>query len=209
MSKRDDVAGIAGGKAVLVCGASFAGLSIAYWMNRLGYRVTVVELANGLRKGGTPVDIRDGTVDIVKRMGLFDAIRSRSLPSRITEFKNAQGETDVRLLPQSADGGESGNGYEIERDVLLDLMFSNVEGDVEFVFGNSVSALTDTDDGVRASFTIGPDREFSLVFGCDGNHSSIRAMRFGEELEFSHFLKQYFSILIVDESITEENTTQV
>ena len=31
-------------KTVLVCGASFAGLSTAYWMRRLGYDVTVVEI---------------------------------------------------------------------------------------------------------------------------------------------------------------------
>jgi monoamine oxidase len=30
------------GAAVLVSGASFAGLATAFWMNRLGYRVTVV-----------------------------------------------------------------------------------------------------------------------------------------------------------------------
>ena len=59
---------------VLVSGASFAGLSTAYWMNRLGYKVTIVERANELRKGGTPVNIRGNTVDIVKRMGLFEQI---------------------------------------------------------------------------------------------------------------------------------------
>jgi len=53
---------------------SFAGLSTAYWMNKLGYNVTVVEIANGLKKGGTPVNICENTVDIVKRMGLLDQI---------------------------------------------------------------------------------------------------------------------------------------
>ena len=43
--------------SVLISGASFAGLSAAWWMNKLGYSVTVVEIAKGLRKGGTPVNI--------------------------------------------------------------------------------------------------------------------------------------------------------
>ncbi|WP_267459725.1 hypothetical protein [Xanthomonas euvesicatoria] len=38
---------IGGGARVLVAGASFAGLSTAYWMDRLGYAVTVVEVAKG------------------------------------------------------------------------------------------------------------------------------------------------------------------
>lgn len=47
----------AGGQitTVLVSGASFAGLAAAWWMNKLGYAVTVVEIAKGRRKGGTPI----------------------------------------------------------------------------------------------------------------------------------------------------------
>jgi 2-polyprenyl-6-methoxyphenol hydroxylase-like FAD-dependent oxidoreductase len=40
-----------------VSGASFAGLATAYWMNELGYEVTLIEIASELRKGGTPIDI--------------------------------------------------------------------------------------------------------------------------------------------------------
>jgi 2-polyprenyl-6-methoxyphenol hydroxylase-like FAD-dependent oxidoreductase len=63
--------------SVIVSGASFAGLAAAWWMNRLGYAVTVVEVGKALKKGGTPVDIREGVVDVVKRMGLA---RARCLP---------------------------------------------------------------------------------------------------------------------------------
>ena len=38
---------------VLISGASFAGLSSAFWMQELGHAVTVVEVAPGLRTGGT------------------------------------------------------------------------------------------------------------------------------------------------------------
>jgi 2-polyprenyl-6-methoxyphenol hydroxylase-like FAD-dependent oxidoreductase len=58
-------------KRVLISGASFAGLTTAFWMIKMGYNVTVVETSADLKKGGTPVDIKDQTVDIVKRMGLF------------------------------------------------------------------------------------------------------------------------------------------
>ena len=59
-------------KKVLVSGASIAGLSAAYWMNKLGHKVTVVEIANEPRIGGTAVDLRGKTVDVVKRMGIFE-----------------------------------------------------------------------------------------------------------------------------------------
>ncbi|MGQ7887340.1 NAD-binding protein [Paenibacillus sp. WC2504] len=37
-------------KTILVSGASFAGLSTAYWMKKMGYKVTVVEISKGLKK---------------------------------------------------------------------------------------------------------------------------------------------------------------
>ncbi len=58
-------------KRVLVSGASFAGLSTAYWLRQSGFEVTVVEVAKSLRTGGTAVNIRGNTIDIVKRMGIF------------------------------------------------------------------------------------------------------------------------------------------
>lgn len=46
---------------VLISAASLAGMATAYWMNRLGYAVMVVEIAGDVKKGGTPVDIREGS----------------------------------------------------------------------------------------------------------------------------------------------------
>ena len=59
---------------VLISGASFAGLATAFWMRRAGYGVTLVETAPAIREGGTPVNIKGRTIDIVRRMGLLDAI---------------------------------------------------------------------------------------------------------------------------------------
>ena len=39
---------------VLISGASFAGLSMAYWMIKFGYKVTIVEISGNLKRGGTP-----------------------------------------------------------------------------------------------------------------------------------------------------------
>ncbi len=69
---------VSSGKKILISGASFAGLSSAYWMNQLGYDVTVVEVGPRIRTGGTAVNIRGNTIGIVKRMGLFDKIRPQS-----------------------------------------------------------------------------------------------------------------------------------
>src|SRR5450830_1309962 len=157
---------------VLISGASFAGLSTAFWMHKLGYQVSIVEIAGTLKKGGTPVDIRDRTVDIVKRMGIFDTIKSQSLPPRPTEFKAVDDTTQVILQPHTSGDDATGNGFEIERDVLLNILFEKIDGNVEMIFGNAIKTLHDGDDAIHVEFVDGSEREFSLVIGCDGNRSA-------------------------------------
>ena len=194
---------------VLVSGASFAGLTTAFWMNRLGYTVTVVEIGKGLKPGGTPVDIREGTVDIVKRMGLLERIQSSCLKARPVEFLDVNGVRIETMPAQAGDAQDSNREYEIERDTLLHMLFEEVKNDVEFIFDDSIARVDESADEVAVTFKSGTQRSFSLLFGCDGNHSAVRRMSFGEESAYSHFLQNYFSITIVDRLLIEENTSQM
>src|SRR3982751_4123161 len=85
---------------VLISGASFAGLTTAIWMRRLGYQVTVVENTTGLRKGGTPVDLRNDAMEIFDRMGVLPAVRAKALPPRTTEFADLGGTPIARMEPE-------------------------------------------------------------------------------------------------------------
>jgi 2-polyprenyl-6-methoxyphenol hydroxylase-like FAD-dependent oxidoreductase len=49
------------------------------------------------------------------------------------------------------------------------------------LFGDSITALTQTPDGVRVEFEHGPARTFDLVVGADGIHSAVRRLAFGPE----------------------------
>ncbi len=195
--------------SVLVSGASFAGLATAFWMNRLGYKVTVVEIGKGLKTGGSPVDIKEGTVDIVKRMGLLERIQASSLKSKAIDFLDVEGVKIARMPPQAGDPQDSSPEYEVERDTLLHMMFEEVKEDVEFIFGDSIARLDESTNGVAVTFKSGTKRLFSLLFGCDGNRSSVRKMCFGEESAYSYFLQNYFSITIVDKLLIEEDTAQM
>lgn len=193
----------------LIAGASFAGLSTAFWLHQLGYQVTIVEVARGLRKGGTPVDIDDRTIDIAERMGILGEIAARSLPPRPTQFKAPDGAT---LAIEEPDGGGQDPGarrFEIARDDLLDILVKKIAGKVEIIFGDAITSLQDDGAAVHVTFAAGPAKVFSLVFGCDGNHSSVRRMHFGPEALYSHFLGLYFSISIIDKLVVEANTTQI
>jgi 2-polyprenyl-6-methoxyphenol hydroxylase-like FAD-dependent oxidoreductase len=67
---------------VLISGAGIAGPALAFWLNKNGYRVTIVELADGVRPGGQTVDLRGAGGDVVGRMGLLPEMQARSLDQR-------------------------------------------------------------------------------------------------------------------------------
>ena len=186
------------GDAVLVSGASFAGLATAYWLNRLGYRVTVVEVAKGLRRGGTPVDIEGETIDILARMGLADLVRAKALPPRRFAFKGAD---DTTLGTVGTDNGQaSSERYEIHRDDLLDILFGALSDEVELLFGRSMDGLEEGQDAVSVTFDNGERRDFTFVFGCDGNRSNTRKLLFGDGEQFTHFMGGYFFLKVVPQT---------
>ena len=185
------------GAAVLVSGASFAGLATAYWMHRLGCRVTVIEVAGRLRKGGTPVDIEGETIGVLARMGMMGAVRAKALPPRELQFRDADDGTVGVLGAQPASEDGSDEKYEIHRDDLLEILFASIEGSVEVVFGRSTRQLENGPDDIVVTFSDGSRRRFALMFGCDGNRSNTRRLAFGATGDFSHFMGGYFFIKVV------------
>jgi len=195
---------------VLISGASFAGVTTGIWMQRLGYQVTIVEIAAGPRRGGTPVDLHEDSMAIARRLGIFTAIEEKVLPPRATEFAEIDGEPIPRGGGADAEvyGGVV-DDYEIHREDLLAILFAELGDSAEVIYENSITELTDIPQGVRASFRDGPARDFAMVLGCDGNHSNLRTLRFGPESRYSHFLHNYFAVAVVDGIFIPSSTTRI
>ncbi len=196
-------------KKVLISGASFAGLSTAYWMNKAGYDVTITEVAGDLKKGGTPVNIMGNTINVMKRMGLLEQVLANRIVMRSMAFKNAADVTERIEHTEERHKEQGEPEYEIERDVLLNIMYSAVKDDVTFIFSDSITSMHDNGNSIYVTFKNGTDRSFDLVFGCDGIHSVVRRLWFGDEGNFSHFLQAYFSITIVNKLLIEDLTTEM
>ncbi|WP_420139062.1 FAD-dependent monooxygenase [Sphingomonas sp.] len=195
--------------AVLVSGASFAGLATAFWLTRLGYRVTIVEAANGLRRGGTPVDIEGETIEVLSEMGMIDAVRAKALPPREFVFKDAADRTLGGLTASRPEDAASAR-YEIHRDDLLDILFAAVEGAVEWRFGCAIAALENGPNCVSVTFTDGSQGDYALLFGCDGNRSNTRALAFADAGAASYYMGGYFYLRVVMETgLLPADRTQV
>ncbi|MDG5805691.1 FAD-dependent oxidoreductase [Streptomyces ossamyceticus] len=178
---------------VLVSGAGVAGLALAYWLNRRGLRVTLVEKAATPRRGGYPVDVRGTAVEVVRRMGVLPRLRDAHVDLRRLTFLDGDGSEVASVDPHTVTGGVAGRDLEVPRGDLTDVLHTAVRDDVEFLYGDSIDTLVQTGDGVDVTFRRGGGRTFDLVFGADGLHSRTRALLFGPEERFHHYLGYCFA----------------
>ncbi|MFG2322048.1 FAD-dependent monooxygenase [Streptomyces sp. NPDC048568] len=182
------------GPKVLICGASIAGPALAFWLNRHGFEVTVVEKAGTLRSGGYPIDVRGTALDVVERMGILPRLRDAHIDLRRLTFRDGDGGEVASLHPHAVTGGVAGRDLEIRRGDLTDALYMAVRDDVEFLFDDSVDTLDQTGHGVDVTFRGGGSRTFDLVFGADGMHSRTREMLFGPEERFHRYLGYCFAV---------------
>jgi len=184
-------------KQVLISGASFAGLTLAYWLNKFGYGVTVMELGKELRTSGSPIDVRGEALDIAREMGILDQIKANEF-IHTDEIVDAADQTlatfAINTLPEYL------GDIEIHRGDLIRIIYDVIPKDeVEIIFDNSISTLVQHEDHVEVCFEKGEYKTYDLVFGADGTHSIVRKLTFGPEEAFKKFLGVYFAFAGTDQ----------
>ena len=169
---------------VLISGAGIAGPSLGFWLTRNGYRVIVVEIADGIRPGGQTVDLRGAGGDVVERMGLMPQMQAHALAQHGVAWVASDGSRRAEMPVTAFDGNGLVSKLEILRGDLIDVLYRNTKDSVEYRFNTRISALSQDDDGVDVTLADGTKLRADLVVGADGPHSAVRGMVFGPEDEF-------------------------
>jgi 2-polyprenyl-6-methoxyphenol hydroxylase-like FAD-dependent oxidoreductase len=174
-------------RTVLISGASVAGPALAFWLNRYGFAVTVVEQADAPRSGGYPVDVRGTALEVIRRMGVLPRLQDAHIDLRRLTFVDADGSEVASVDPHAVTGGVE-NDLEVRRGDLTAALHAAVSDDVEFLFDDSIATLDQVGDGVDVTFRGGTTRTFDIVVGADGLHSRTRELVFGPEQQFHRYL---------------------
>lgn len=161
---------------ILICGGGCAGPALAFWLARSGHQVVVVERFPVLRASGAQIDLRAQGIEVVKRMGLLDTIRSKCVDEAGVSFVDSQGKIQGTILANTSGKGAQSitSEYEIMRGDLVRVLYNATKDNVEYVFGKTVERFEQDENRVVAYFSDGSSDTYDLLVGADGQGSRIR-----------------------------------
>lgn len=150
---------------ILISGASIAGPVLAYWLTRYGFEVTVVERAPTLRKtGGHAVDLFRPAMEISAKMGVLPRIEDLATgTTRLTLYREGRPQPS-RIDLTKIYAASSDRHVEIMRDDLSEVYYDAARDDVEYLFGDSITAIEP--DGT-VTFEHCAPRTFDVIVGAD------------------------------------------
>ena len=161
---------------VLISGAGIAGCTLAYWMARNGWSVTVMERGASLRTSGSPVDVRGPAAHVAERMNIASQLRDARIRLDGMTLLDSAGRRVARVDIGTLRSLLAPHDVEIARGDLALTLHAASADHAEYVFGDSIMALIQDDNGVDVTFERSRARRFDLVVGADGMHSIVRRL---------------------------------
>ncbi|KAJ5770464.1 uncharacterized protein N7511_002515 [Penicillium nucicola] len=170
---------------ILISGAGVAGNAAAFWLTKLGHHVTVIESFPSLRASGLQIDLRVQGVEVLKRMGLEQAFREKSIPEQGMQFVDKHGKRRGYFPANDSSNVKLGfsSDWEIMRGDFCQIMYDVTKSRAKYIFGTSIDHFHEDENAVNVQFTDGSINKFDLVIGADGQGSRTRKLMLGSNAQ--------------------------
>ncbi|WBB73027.1 FAD-dependent oxidoreductase [Micromonospora sp. WMMD1128] len=172
----------------IICGAGIAGLTAAWWLERDGWQVTLVERAAGLRHEGYLIDFFGSGYDVAERMGLVPALRRAQTRAKAIEYVDPDGHGRGKLRYQSFDVAFRGRIATIMRGHLERVLHDSLGDRVPIRYGTTIDAVRPDIHGVDVTLSDDTQQRADLLIGADGIHSRVRRLVFGPEEPYLRYI---------------------
>jgi 2-polyprenyl-6-methoxyphenol hydroxylase-like FAD-dependent oxidoreductase len=207
---------------ILINGAGIAGTALANFLvrSKQGHDITIVERASKFRTGGTQLDLKSHGAPLMKRLGLIDAVRAKSIHETALTFVDTKGREWARFGINKPGKRYSGvtSEYEIMRADLVEVLYEGSKAiaakpsgqesqRLRYLFGKHATELTQLDSRVKVVFSDGSSDEYDLVVGADGQNSLTRRMLWepkqddNSALRYTGYSVAYFYLPKTEEEI--------
>lgn len=170
------------GRQAIVIGAGVAGLAAAWWLHRIGWRVTVLERAADLRDAGYMIGLSGPGLEIARRMDLIPKLEAAACVVNENVYRDTRGRELLRLryreflkdLPYVA----------LRRTSLVQALHDALDPGVEVQFSMHVTRVQDGENGASVEAANGRTFEGDLVIGADGLRSYVRRQLFSPDASY-------------------------
>ncbi|KAI1288699.1 hypothetical protein F5Y03DRAFT_379465 [Xylaria venustula] len=176
---------------VLIVGGGISGPAAAYWLSRIpGAEITLIERSAEMRASGQQLDLRVAGIDMMRKLGIEDAVKAVRCSEPGTQLIDIHGKT-MAYFPAAEHGSgrqSMTSEYEIMRGDLVRILYGLTENvaNVRHVFNTTVQSFTQDDESeadgkVHVVFNDGRKEDYDLLLAADGTGSKTRKMMLGPD----------------------------
>ncbi|AFK52095.1 FAD-dependent monooxygenase [Tistrella mobilis] len=164
----------------VIAGAGIAGLTAAWWLDRIGWRTTLVERAPDLRTDGYMLGLSGPGLATATRMGLRPALEARSREIDENLYLDSRGRELLRIrYPDLLQGID---WITLSRTALVDLLAGALPASATIRFDDRITEIEDHQEGpVQVGLASGAALAADLVIGAEGLRSDLRRRHFASD----------------------------
>lgn len=175
-------------RRILVVGGGPCGAVTTYWLAKAGFNVTVIERSSQTPAYGQGIDITGPSIEIVRKMGLMETIRSRTTGEGGFAMVDDNGD-EIAAIGKREEGKAAFSPtqeIEIMRGELTKIFVGAADGfeNVSFRYGCTLPEIRwRSEKGVTAVLSdTGEAEDFAVIVGADGLRSKVRGLLFDSEV---------------------------
>jgi 2-polyprenyl-6-methoxyphenol hydroxylase-like FAD-dependent oxidoreductase len=183
----------------VIVGAGVAGLSAAWWLNKIGWRSLIVERADNLRSGGYMMSLSGPGYTAAERMGLLNHLEQVRHRGGESIYFDKHGRELLRL--RHSEFLSEFSYLVLRRSDLIKALAEKVQGGAELRLATHVTGLDERANEVEVALSDGSLVLADLVIAADGVHSTIRQQQFVPEPEVLRSLGYRFAAYDVPDSL--------
>jgi|SRR5262245_11420316 len=165
---------------IALIGGGIGGLVAAIALRERGFEPVVFEQAGKLKEVGAGIQITPNSTKILRALGLEEAVRRHGFePGFMLTRDMTTGEILFRTQAKGAMAERFGAGwFQIHRADLLEILIAALNG-ADIRLNTRCVGIDPVEDGAIVEINGGERERFDVVVGCDGIHSTVRAILHG------------------------------